>query len=169
MRAEKTHICRAVRNVCGPPIHHAARSSLSGSLERRNALMWSVAGPGNDPLNWPDTAVGQLQAIYIVKSCGTIVPSNGPITAVASRGTSSGLSKVDERMGTSKRGRMTLWRSASINLLEITIFYRVYSSVKKYISRNFKIVYIYNINLYSFKWNHNVLSLKNSASPNSSL
>lgn len=57
----------SVCSVCGPPIHHVARSS------RRNGLMWSMAEPGNDPLNWSDTAVGQLQAICIAKFRGTLL------------------------------------------------------------------------------------------------
>lgn len=37
-----------------------------------------MAGPGNDPLNWPDTAVGQLQAICIGKFRGTqAIPRDG--------------------------------------------------------------------------------------------
>lgn len=75
---------RGAYDVCGPPIHHwrAPHSLcfyLAFSLSRRLARasqrsdVKCSAGSGNDPLNWPDTAVGQLQAIYIVKSCGTIV------------------------------------------------------------------------------------------------
>lgn len=32
-----------------------------------------MAEPGNDPLNWSDTAVGQLQAICIAKFRGTLL------------------------------------------------------------------------------------------------
>ena len=42
---------------------------------RRNGLMWSMTEPGNDPLNWSDTAVGQLQAICIAKFRGTRHPT----------------------------------------------------------------------------------------------
>lgn len=60
-------------------------SSLVARASQRSDVECS-AGLGNEPLNWSDTAVGQLQAIYIVKSCGTIEHSLGPIAPTAFAG-----------------------------------------------------------------------------------
>lgn len=72
-----SHAVRCVTCVVPDPSPGALlfrTSPLVARASHRSDVKCS-AGLGNDPLNWSDTAVGQLQAIYIVKSCGTITPT----------------------------------------------------------------------------------------------
>lgn len=66
--SRRMHTQRPLRGVCVVP--RFITTALARLVSSRNALMWSMAEPGNDPLNWSDTAVGQLQPICIAKFRG---------------------------------------------------------------------------------------------------